>query len=172
MKTLLSAVLFLALSFPALAQDPPAAPTTGEIEVYFSPKGGATEAVVKAIGEAKAEILVQAYSFTSSPIAKALVDAHKAGIRVRVILDKSQRTEKYSSATFLHNEGIDTWIDAEHATEQGRLHAIGILHGVHFPSFSFTFSTASLTSSATFAFAFWTSSFIFPLSTETLISSF
>ena len=46
------------------------------IEVYFSPKGGCTEAVVKELTAAKATILVQAYSFASAPIAKALVDAH------------------------------------------------------------------------------------------------
>ncbi len=44
--------------------------------------------------------LVQAYSFTSAPIAKALLDAHKRGVSVQVILDKSQKTQKYSSATF------------------------------------------------------------------------
>jgi phosphatidylserine/phosphatidylglycerophosphate/cardiolipin synthase-like enzyme len=38
---------------------------------------------------------VQAYSYTSAPIAKALLDAHKRGVKVQVILDKSQRTEKY-----------------------------------------------------------------------------
>ena len=46
-------------------------------------------------------VLVQAYSFTSAPIAKALVDAQRRGVKVQVILDKSQRTEKYSEADFL-----------------------------------------------------------------------
>jgi hypothetical protein len=46
---------------------------------------------------------VQAYSFTSAPIAKTLVDAHKQSVRVQVILDKRQRTEPYSSADFLAN---------------------------------------------------------------------
>jgi phosphatidylserine/phosphatidylglycerophosphate/cardiolipin synthase-like enzyme len=36
----------------------------------------------------------------TAPIAKALLDAHKRGVQVQVILDKSQRTEKYSSADF------------------------------------------------------------------------
>jgi hypothetical protein len=40
------------------------------------------------------EILVQAYYSTSAPIAKDLVDAHKRGLEVEAILDKSQRTEK------------------------------------------------------------------------------
>jgi hypothetical protein len=38
---------------------------------------------------------------TSAPIAKALVDAKRRAVAVTVILDKSQRTEKYFSATFL-----------------------------------------------------------------------
>src|SRR6185369_5733007 len=73
----------------------------GTIDTYFSPNGGATEAVVKEINLAKSEILVQAYSFTSKPIAKALVDAHKRGIKIEVVLDKSQRREKYTSADFV-----------------------------------------------------------------------
>jgi len=48
-------------------------------QVYFSPHSGCTDAIVKEIGKAKSEILVQAYSFTSKEIAKALVDAHKRG---------------------------------------------------------------------------------------------
>ena len=57
------------------------------VEVYFSPKGGATEAVVSVIEKARKTIYVQAYSFTSAPIAKAIVDAHKRGVAVNVILD-------------------------------------------------------------------------------------
>ncbi len=58
--------------------------------------------------QARTTIKVQAYSFTSAPIAKPLVDAHKRGGRVEVILDKSQRTEKYSAADFLAHAGIPT----------------------------------------------------------------
>jgi phosphatidylserine/phosphatidylglycerophosphate/cardiolipin synthase-like enzyme len=59
-------------------------------QVYFSPKGGCTEALINQIDKAKTEILIQAYSFTSAPIAKALLNAHKRGIKVEAILDKSQ----------------------------------------------------------------------------------
>ena len=51
--------------------------TSARAAVYFSPHGGATDAVVREIHAATQQILVQAYSFTSAPIAKALVDAHK-----------------------------------------------------------------------------------------------
>ena len=98
--------------------------TLPPIEVYFSPKGGCTEAAVREINAAKSTILVQAYSFTSTPIAKALMEAHKRGVKVEVILDKSQRTEKYSEADFLVNVGIPTKIDAQHAIAHNKIMVI------------------------------------------------
>jgi len=59
------------------------------IQVLFSPEGGCTDAIVGELTKARKEILVQAYSFTSQPIAKALVDAHKRGVLTEIILDKS-----------------------------------------------------------------------------------
>ena len=38
------------------------------------------------LSNVKSEILVQAYSFTSKPIAKALVDAHKRGVHTKLSL--------------------------------------------------------------------------------------
>jgi hypothetical protein len=58
---------------------------------------------------------VQAYSFTSKEIAKALVDAHKRGVHVETILDKSNKSQKYSAADFTFNMGIPTFIDVAHA---------------------------------------------------------
>jgi phosphatidylserine/phosphatidylglycerophosphate/cardiolipin synthase-like enzyme len=95
--------------------------TSPPIEVHFSPSGGCTEAVVRELNAANESIYVQAYSFTSAPIAKALVDAHKRGVRVAVILDKSQRTEKYSSADFVQHAGIPTSIDAKHAIAHNKI---------------------------------------------------
>jgi phosphatidylserine/phosphatidylglycerophosphate/cardiolipin synthase-like enzyme len=90
-------------------------------KVYLTPSGGCTDAIVKEINNAKSEILVQAYSFTSAPIAKALVQAHKRGVKVEAILDKSQRSEKYSSATFLANSNIPTFIDAAQAIAHNKI---------------------------------------------------
>ena len=69
-------------------------------------------------------ILVQAYSFTSAPIAGALKAAHDHGVDVRVILDKSQRTERYSGMTFLVRAGVPTWIDAAHAIAHNKIMVI------------------------------------------------
>ena len=91
------------------------------IDVFFSPKGGATDTIVQELSRSKKEILVQAYSFTSAPIAKALVDAHKRGVKVTVVLDKSQRSEKYSSADFVNNAGILTYIDDKHTIAHNKI---------------------------------------------------
>ena len=93
-------------------------------KVFFSPNGGCTEAIIDEINNAKKEILVQAYSFTSAPIAKALLKAHKRGVRVQVILDRSQRTARYSSASFFANSGIPTFIDAAHAIAHNKVMVI------------------------------------------------
>ena len=93
-------------------------------QVYFSPHGGCTDAIVKEISKAKSEILAQAYSFTSKEIAKALVDAHKRGIHTEIILDKSNRSQKYSAADFTHNMGIPTFIDAEHQIAHNKIMVI------------------------------------------------
>jgi phosphatidylserine/phosphatidylglycerophosphate/cardiolipin synthase-like enzyme len=84
-------------------------------EVCFTPGQNCTETIVKTISQARTSIYVQAYSFTSAPIAKALLTAHQRGVHVEVILDKSNLTAKYSSADFLANQGIPTFIDAQHA---------------------------------------------------------
>jgi phosphatidylserine/phosphatidylglycerophosphate/cardiolipin synthase-like enzyme len=90
-------------------------------QVYFSPNGGCTKAIVEALGNAKSDVLVQAYSFTSKEIAKALAEAHKRGVRITVILDKSNRTGKYSAADFTAHLGIPTFIDAAHAIAHNKI---------------------------------------------------
>ena len=90
-------------------------------QVYFSPRGGCTEAIVNELNNAKSEILIQAYSFTSTPIAKALLNAHKRRVNVEAILDKSQRKERYTSATFISNAGIPTYIDDRHAIAHNKV---------------------------------------------------
>lgn len=109
-------------------------------EVYFSPQGGATDAIVRELNKAKSTVLVQAYSFTSAPIAKALLNAHKRGVKVEVILDKSQRTQQYSSATFLFNSGIPTRIDAQHAIAHNK---VMIIDGETVITGSFNFTKAA-----------------------------
>jgi phosphatidylserine/phosphatidylglycerophosphate/cardiolipin synthase-like enzyme len=114
--------------------------TPPTIEVRFSPRGGCTDAVVSELDAAKNRVLVQAYSFTSAPIAKALVEAHKRGVDVRVILDDSQRSEKYTSADFVAHAGIPTFIDAKHAIAHNK---VMVIDGETIITGSFNFTKAA-----------------------------
>ena len=93
----------------------------GSIRVYFSPHGGCTDAILWELNQAKSEILLQAYSFTSQPIALALIRAQKRGVKISAVLDKSNRGRKYSAATFLKNMGIPVFIDANHAIAHNKI---------------------------------------------------
>jgi len=121
MKKLLSLFLISSMCFVSFLYADEFILNNTPAEVYFSPNGGCTEAIIKELNNAKKEILVQAYSFTSQPIAKSLVDAYKRGVKVEVIIDKSQRTEKYTSATFLANMRIPVYIDAKHAIAHNKV---------------------------------------------------
>jgi phosphatidylserine/phosphatidylglycerophosphate/cardiolipin synthase-like enzyme len=91
------------------------------IKVFFSPDGGCLDAIIREIDNAKSEILVQAYSFTSKKIANSLVDAFKRHVKVEVILDQSNRSEKHTMASFLANKGIPVYIDSKHGTAHNKL---------------------------------------------------
>jgi phosphatidylserine/phosphatidylglycerophosphate/cardiolipin synthase-like enzyme len=111
-----------------------------EIDVFFSPNGGCTGAVVRELGKAKHTVLVQAYSFTSAPIAEALVTAFRRGAKVQVILDRSQRSERYSSADFVAHAQIPTFIDAKHAIAHNK---IIVIDGETVVTGSFNFTKAA-----------------------------
>jgi phosphatidylserine/phosphatidylglycerophosphate/cardiolipin synthase-like enzyme len=115
-------------------------PATGTIEFAFSPNGGITNMIVDEINKAKKTILVQAYSFTSTEIAKSLADAKKRGIDVKVILDKSQESEKYSSATFLTNAGIPVHIDRDFQIAHNK---VMIIDGIDVITGSFNFTKSA-----------------------------
>lgn len=117
---------------PRAATSPSATPTSPAstptrsftpegVTVCFRPGGNCTEQIVKTLEEAQRSILVQAYSFPSATIAKALRNAHRRGLQVQVLLDKSQCTEPYSSADFRANQAVSTKIDAQHAIAHNKI---------------------------------------------------
>jgi phosphatidylserine/phosphatidylglycerophosphate/cardiolipin synthase-like enzyme len=76
------------------------------LSVRFSPGGHCAAAIVAELAAARRSVRVLAYSFTSAPIAAALVDAHGRGLDVRAVLDGSNRTDRHSQAQTLEAAGI------------------------------------------------------------------
>jgi phosphatidylserine/phosphatidylglycerophosphate/cardiolipin synthase-like enzyme len=106
-------------------------------EVFFSPKGGCTDVIVRELSRARREILVLAYSFTSKPLADALIAAKKRGVHVEVVLDHSNENEKYTDLPFFIEHGMTPLVDAHHAIAHNKIMVVDsrtILTG----SFNFT----------------------------------
>ena len=80
-------------------------------QVRFSPNGGCLDFAKSFIDNAQNYILVQGYSFTSELLAKALVEAHRRGVKVAILLDKSQPTAVGAQIYFVKNAGIPVSID-------------------------------------------------------------
>ena len=108
--------------------------------VHFSPKGGAEKAVVDLIHSAKQSIRVLAYSFTSKPIATALVLAKKQGVSVEVILDKSQLTARGTQLAYLSESGVPVWVDSKHAIAHNK---VLIVDAKYFENGSFNYTAAA-----------------------------
>ena len=61
--------------------------------VCFTPGQNCTQIIVNEIKNAKKSIFIQSYSFTSTAIANALIDAAQRGIYVVCIFDNSQKNK-------------------------------------------------------------------------------
>ncbi|MBV9657092.1 MAG: phospholipase D family protein [Verrucomicrobia bacterium] len=123
----------------ASGQQQPATSAMPPISVYFSPNGGCTAAVVRELGNARSSVLIEAYSFTSKPIAQALIAAQRRGAKVEAVLDYSNKTEPYSEAGLLARSGVATYLDGRYKIAHSKVMVIDgavVITG----SFNFTHS--------------------------------
>lgn len=77
-----------------------------KIVVGFSPNGQAESLVLDAIRGAESSIFVAAYTFTSKPIAEALLSAHRRGVSVYLVVDAKSNGQRYTATTYLANHGV------------------------------------------------------------------
>ncbi len=72
------------------APAPAQIPARGTVQVAFTPWDNAEGVIVDCIRQARRQILVQAYSFTSRALANALIAAKRRGVDVQVLADREQ----------------------------------------------------------------------------------
>ncbi len=126
--------------------DKPAAPPTTEdgITVYFSPGGGCTDAIVARIEAATKPIDVQAYSFTSTAIAKAIGEA--ASWCQSASRPRSEQPDREIQRRDLSGEPpVPVSIDKKHAITHSK---IIIIDGRTIITGSFNFTAAAENSNA------------------------
>lgn len=119
-------------------------PATGTVEVLFTPWDDAEGAIVRALGEAKQSIHVQAYLLTSRSIAKALQDAQARGVAVEVLADREMVTKGDNSLIpQLAAGGIPVWLETRYAVAHNKvllIDAVGARGFVITGSYNFTWS--------------------------------
>ncbi|MGI4776766.1 MAG: phospholipase D family protein [Janthinobacterium lividum] len=111
---LVACLIVLPNAVAGVAVAMPPASARASTEVFFSPGGDTDRAIAGLIATARQRVWLAGYYFTSATIARALDLAHARGVDVRVVLDRSQATLKYSSATYFHNHGVPLWINARY----------------------------------------------------------
>lgn len=108
------------------------------VDVFFSDQ---TAVIVAGIKSAQRHIRVQAYSFTSAPIAQALIAARARGVDVQVLVDHgSALSTDAKTIKELTTAGIDVAEDARHAIAHNK---IVILDGEIVITGSFNFTSAA-----------------------------
>ena len=79
--------MLLALPQVHAQTQPQAAPS---LQVLFTPWDNAEQALLKEIGRAQKQILVQAFVFTSRTLAQALIQAQQRGVQVQILADRER----------------------------------------------------------------------------------
>lgn len=126
-------------------QRPQGFASSASFQTCFTPGNDCTGLIVQTIREARSQVLVMAYEFTSDPIEQALLDAKRRHIDVRVVLDKSQTKPDRRSARLFTQAGIPVVIDAQPAIAHNK---VMILDGVSVITGSFNFTLSAQTRNA------------------------
>jgi len=116
----------VALAFVAMAAQVAAAsqrlPARGSVEVAFSPADRPEALLIDVIDDARKTLHVQAYAFTSKPIARALIDAHRRGVRVAVLADaKMNKRGKGNVLPELLEAGIPVSLETRYAAAHNKV---------------------------------------------------
>ncbi len=97
-------------------------PSTGSIEVAFTPWDDAEGALVSVVAGARKSIRVQAYLLTSRPVARALTDAHQRGVDVQVLADREMVAKgENSQVPQLVAAGIPVWLEVRYAAAHNKI---------------------------------------------------
>lgn len=130
----------------AMAPGSQTVPGTGTIEFAFSPNEGAEQLEVKAINSSKREIRMMAYSFTSAPVVRALLQARNRGVDIKLVADSKANTAEDRSGKAraalgaLVNAGVQVRLVDVFAIAHDK---VTVIDGEHTETGSFNYTAAA-----------------------------
>jgi len=84
---------------------------TGSSRAYFSPGDACLSAILGHLGKARATLDICVFTITDDRIARAILEAHARGVRVRVITDNDKQYDGGSDIERLRGAGIALEVD-------------------------------------------------------------
>lgn len=122
------------------------APSAAQIETAFSPDGGSEALVIKVIQSARQTIRLSAYSFTSSVVVRALIDAKRRGVEIAVVVDHKNNISDDRSGKA--RAALNLLVNADIATRTISRYPIHhdkfiIADGLHVETGSYNYSEAA-----------------------------
>ncbi|MFQ6065841.1 MAG: phospholipase D-like domain-containing protein [bacterium] len=98
----LSVCLMSLLFYPGNCQDVP------KVEVLFSPEQGEEilERLKDTVRNAEERVYVLIFSFTLDEVAEAIIEKHRQGVDVKIVMDKGQASSRYAVTERLKEAGV------------------------------------------------------------------
>ena len=91
------------------------------VEVWFSPDDGVAARLIELIEGAQSRVDFLAFTFTSDPLAEALVRAAERGVTVRGVIERDQAVAAGTDYDRLRLAGIDVRLDSSEGTMHHKL---------------------------------------------------
>lgn len=135
MKKLLLTALICLIPQIALADA-----VTNKCSVWFSPRGGVTQAIVDLLGQAAKpgdEVRIAAFQYTSKPINDKVKELVSNGVDVRLVVDRSAFTARGSLSEDARANGVTVVYDKKHKINHNKVIIVNRRH-VLTGSFNFT----------------------------------
>ena len=89
-------------------------------EVYFSPSSDCEDRIVKAIEASTNEIVASVYSINNKKIVDALKAAKVRGVKVRVLSDRVQASQRSSKILEMLDSGLDVRVHSKFKIEHNK----------------------------------------------------
>ena len=89
--------------------------SNNNIDIAFSPNKNALKLIIDTINKAQNNICMASYSFTSKPIANALLNAKLRGVKIKIVADYKSNKNSTTIIHYLAQNGIEARLNQHYA---------------------------------------------------------
>jgi cardiolipin hydrolase len=95
-------------------------PCYASMSAFFTPSKKCENSIVQHIDKAEKSVDAAVYAINNKVIINALKKAHKRGLKIRILTDKLQASNKNSKVRELYDFGINIRVNSKHKIEHNK----------------------------------------------------